>query len=219
MYKFTDLVIATMNRRFIGMFNRIKSLREAREIIKAVDELYEELDEVTRKYLLLIARKIYNTINTEDWIEDMAVIWLMEQLNAYDPVTKYVYTHEVDRKKARLVEAMIASDDKPKEVETAKKLWAKQARQYADNITEQAVLKAYSDMGIPYVRWQTEEDERVCSECARRDGVVYPRKEVPPKPHYGCRCILIGVSDAFSERNRRTDNRDFKTRQFSGIET
>ena len=212
MYEFTDLVIATINRRLIGMFNRLKGLNGDKIIIKAVNELYAELDEMLRKYLLLIARKMYNSINFEDWIEDMAVIWLMEQLEAYDPVTKYVYVNEVDRKRARLIEALIASDDKPKEVENAKRLWARQVRQYADNVTEQAVLKAYSDMGIQYVRWQTEEDEKVCRACIKRDGAVYPIKEVPPKPHYGCRCILVEVKNAFPERDRRTDNRNIEAR-------
>jgi len=202
MYEFTEKVIATINRRIIGMFNRLKGINDEKAIIHAVNELYEELDEMLRKYLLLIARKIYSSVNLEDWIEDLAVIWLMELLEGYDPVTKYVYTHEVERKKARLIEAMIASNDKAKEVETAKRLWARQVRQYADNVTHEAVLEAYKDKQIERVEWQTEEDERVCKECVRRNGVVYFITEVPPKPHYGCRCILVGVSDDISTRNR-----------------
>lgn len=196
-YDFTERVIETLNRRFVGLFNRLKTLNPENHglIIAEVTEVYEEADRLTRECLLLIANRTYRDtariIDAEDWIEDLSVMWLMEFLEDYDPVTKYVYVHEADRKRARLVEAIIASKDAPKEVETAKRLWAKQARQYADNITQKAMEKVYKDNGVDYVTWVTEQDDKVCVECNKRDGVRYPRKEIPPKPHYGCRCWTV----------------------------
>lgn len=206
-YDFTDKVIGTLNRRFVTLFNRLKSLNpnNEKDVISEVTKVYEEADRITREYLLLIATRTYRevcrSINCEDWIEDMSVIWLMEILDGYDPVTKYVYTHEVDRKRARLIEAIISSNDTAKEVENAKRLWAKQARQYADNVTDRAMVKVYKDNNIEYVVWQTEQDEKVCAECVRRNNVRYIREEVPPKPHYGCRCWLIPYGEITADRS------------------
>ena len=196
LYDFIDKVIGTLNRRFIALFNRLKSLKNEDEIIEAVNILYAEIDKITRDYLLLIARKVYKLLSEDDddIVEDFITLaWINRALKGYDPVTKYVYTHEVDRKRTRLIETLIASDDKPKEVETAKRLWSKQAAQYADNIALKAATTAYEKNGINEVIWVTEQDSRVCKICRDRDGVRYRLENVPVRPHYGCRCWLRTV--------------------------
>ena len=193
MYNYTDKIIATLNRRYIVLFNRLKNLSDDDdEIVLEVNRIYEEIDRITKEYYLLLARKIYRItmdMVEGDW-EDIEALWLLKILDDYDPVTKYVYNHEVDRKRARLIEALIASDNKAQEVERAKKLWARQSKQYAEIITDKATEKAYRDSHIEEVVWITERDGRVCEVCKGRDGKRYFINQVPSKPHYGCRCRI-----------------------------
>lgn len=195
LYDFIDKVVGTLNRRYIALFNKLKNLKTEKEIIQGVDDVYKEIDRITREYLLLIARKVYRLLyDDDDIIEDIITLaWIDEVLREYDPITKYVYVHEVDRKRARLIEAMIASDDKAKEVETATRIWSKQATQYADNIALKSAEKVYKDSGVKEVIWHTEQDSRVCNICRDRDGVRYTLEKVPVRPHYRCRCWLSAV--------------------------
>lgn len=193
LYAYTDIIIGNLNRKNIGNFDQLKTLPK-KLVITRVTEVYKEVDDYTKKYFLTLAKKIYKEcarkfgFNDED---DITLMWLMAILEGYDPVTKYVYTHEVDRKRARTVEALMASDTPAKEVDTALKQWTRQVRQYADTVTDKAIEKVYIDNDIEEVMWQTEEDNKVCEECEELNGMVFPRDNVPPKPHYGCRCYLI----------------------------
>jgi SPP1 gp7 family putative phage head morphogenesis protein len=44
--------------------------------------------------------------------------------------------------------------------------------------------------GIEEVEWVAEDDSRTCKICRERNGKVYKIDEIPPKPHYNCRCTL-----------------------------
>jgi len=50
---------------------------------------------------------------------------------------------------------------------------------------------------LPALKWETSQDEKVCSECAKQDGHVYYRKEYDLlndiNMHVGCRCNLVPV--------------------------
>ena len=59
-----------------------------------------------------------------------------------------MYLHEVDRKRSRFAESLIASDTKTKEVETALRYWSAMVTQYAIEVTDAAVKQAYIDDGI-----------------------------------------------------------------------
>lgn len=193
-YGYADIIFNTLTRRYIGLFNKLKGLEgyTEKEIIRAVNEVYKEVDDITRKYLLLLLKKVFREVidylDTQDVVDTVYELWLMQLLEGYDPVTKYVYIHEVDRKRARAIESIIASDNKQAEIETAKKQWSKQAKQYADNIVKVAVDHAFTEAEIDEVIWCTEEDTRVCPQCESWDGNIYPLDDYPEKPHYGCRC-------------------------------
>ena len=116
--------------------------------------------------------------------------WLNKILEEADPVVMYRFESEAQRKKDRLVEALIAAHVKSREIDKALRLWTLQVAHYADKSVDRATLQAYSDLGVKNVVWVTMEDEKVCAECAERDGNVYPIDEVPPKPHIRCRCEL-----------------------------
>ena len=151
-------------------------------VIRAAKKMYSGLDATAKKSFLRIARSIYKDA-------DDAFIFLI--LDDYDPVVKYVYTHEVDRKRARFAEAFIASPNKRAEIRTALRLWSAMIAQYTINVTDAATIQSYKDSGVTHVRWVSVEDKRRCDDCRKRDGVVYGIDKIPPKPHIGCRCYVV----------------------------
>lgn len=189
MYEYADKVTEYIDKQLIRRYSRLKSLVSFDElnVLQSVNSLYQELDVIIRKMFLLIARKTYlQTVKydygsiDEEWVDNF--------LNGYDPVSKYVFTHELDRKSARLVEAIMASTTKTKEIDAAMRSMSLMIRAYSIRITDEAALQAFRDDGTEYVRWVSERDERTCSICRKRDGKRYSIGGLPSKPHINCRC-------------------------------
>ncbi len=182
-YKYADAEMRRLNKRFVRMFGNFGAIdMDELNVLRSAKKLYSDLDSMSRKSFLRIARNIYKDA-------DDAFVFLI--LDDYDPVVKYVYTHEVDRKRARFAEAFIASPNKRAEVKTALRLWSAMITQYAITVTDKATLQSYIDMGVTSVQWISVEDKRRCDECRKRDGVVYDIDKIPPKPHIGCRCYVV----------------------------
>ena len=183
MYKKLDKTLPTINKRFIREFAKIKHMVDFDElnVILASRTLYSTIDRQAREYFLRLAQETYDG----DTITQM---WIMGFLNLYNPVTKYVYTHEVDRKRARLAESVIASETKAEEVDVALRYWSQMVRQYGVDVIDAAIIQSYKDRGYTKVVWNTEEDSRVCNDCLNREGRVYDIDDLPAKPHWGCRC-------------------------------
>lgn len=164
--------------------------------METVRGLYGNLVADNQEIFMELAGESYQ--QAEPHGEDVpSVAWLLALLLAYDPITKYVYTHEVERKRARLAEALIsvgkAQRKQNEEWRRALSLWSQQTAQYADIVTDAAVIKAFMDAGITKVRWITQEDEKVCKTCREMNGKVYPITELPDKPHWRCRCYFEAV--------------------------
>lgn len=66
-----------------------------------------------------LAKKIYKKADM-DLVEEL--------LEMYNPVTKYVFNHEVERKKSRFAESIIASNYKKGEIETPLKMSSRTER-------------------------------------------------------------------------------------------
>lgn len=59
--------------------------------------------------------------------------------------------------------------------------------------TNKATHDALQDSSIDYVKWTTEEDDRVCDICEPMDGNVYELSDAPvpqDDTHFGCRCAI-----------------------------
>lgn len=192
MYKYTDKVILYMKKRFIRLFSQFKSQLSFDElnVIQSSKALYEELEQIVEVSLLMIAKRAYKD-HGGTRVDAIDLAWLLGWLNDYDPVAKYVYTHEVERKCSRLAESIIASPNKAAEIDVALRYWSNMVSQFAITITDRAVEKAYIDNGVERVMWVTIEDEKRCRECRERDGKIYDIAKKPPKPHIGCRCYVI----------------------------
>lgn len=160
---------------------------DALNVISKSEKLYHELDEMNKEAFLEIAKQSYRLVNPNtDGNINMA--WLLALLVRYDPITKYVYTHEVDRKRSRFAESVIASNTKSKEFTTAENLWYRQTKQYADNTTDEARVQAYKDQGVKVLYWHTNMDGKECKVCRDRNGKAYPINKLAVKPHQNCRC-------------------------------
>lgn len=192
MYEYTDVIIRYLNKRFIEVFHRLKSLVSFDElnVLKSTRLIYDELMQITEEKLLELAVYYYNgTVKNPKTNIDWE--WLYLILDDYDPITKYVFLHEVERKRARLAESILASQNKSKEIDTALRYWSAMVTQYAIEVTDEAVKQAYVDDGVEMVMWVSMLDDRRCKECEKREGKVYDISNVPPKPHIGCRCYLV----------------------------
>ena len=105
MYKYADKVLKKLNLKFIRLFSKFKSQLHIDElnILSASRLLYEQLEESAEKAFLLIARDTYKKYG--DKHKQLDNDWVLDFLEEYDPVTKYVYLHEVERKQARFAES------------------------------------------------------------------------------------------------------------------
>lgn len=197
-YALADKAIALLNRKAIIRFQKAKQRMQRAgfdelNVISACQELYTGLDRDNRQAYLNMAQMTYkrakpNGKEEPDW--PFIFMWL----DGYNEVTRYVYTHEVDRKRAYVQEALLSTSTQRGRSEALQKglrYWANMSGQYADIITDQSMLKAYRDAGVQYVMWVTEQDEKVCSICRPLDGKVYPIDNVPKKQHWHCRCYLV----------------------------
>ena len=192
MYEYADKIIAYLNKRFIRLFGKLKGITVIDElnVINTVNSVYNEAEELVEKYFLELAQKVYKS-TVSNPLTEIGEMWITGFLKEYNPTTKYVYTHEVERKAAKCAESILASNTKVKEIENALRYWSNMVAQYADDITLEATLQAYKDDGVEKVMWMTELDNRRCKECAKREGQVYDINKIPPKPHIGCRCWVV----------------------------
>ena len=156
-------------------------------VISSTKLLYEQLKhDTTHGYYTLIHRIYPTTKKSEhDIVEEL--------FEMYNPITKYVFNHEVERKQARLAESILSSDNTALELKVGLRLWIRQITQYAVDLTDKVMLLKYKDEGILEVEWYTQPDEWVCHKCRALHGTRWAIDKVPPKPHYNCRCYVKPV--------------------------
>ena len=195
MYEFTDKGIKEINRviqhEFSILRQTILTFDEVNAVQIAVNGAYGAVYTAVRKIYLELANEAYRASTGRDGLFTM--LFVDQFLYQYDPLTKYVFAHEFDRKRARTFEALVASKKKDfsKEIKQAMYNLTVQTTQYADEVTDTATLQGYVDAGIERVRWISEQDGRVCNECRSRNGRTYDVHKVPMKPHVRCRCYLL----------------------------
>ena len=176
-----------LNQGFITGFDEIN-------ILSAVNTTYEDVINMSVDALKKIAKQTYRWVCDDDFEADL---WMSGFLQLYDPVTHYKWYDEADRKRSRAYEAIMScrtSAERKKQIEVALKAWAKQFEQTADDVVVAVVKKAYEDNGIKYVKWVTKKDKRVCPDCHKRDGKIYPITSPDLHPlHYNCRCWWMPI--------------------------
>ena len=187
-----------MTVRGFDELNVLRTVSLTREIVQRIDECnrkgYKKIAKYVDDWFLydVLMEDEGERVKTEEVVD--------ETLKAYNPVTGYVYASELDRKRARLVEEIqtaVFTLDRAryeKVLRKAANLFYTQSMQYAIDVADAVMREAMRANGITKVMWLTERDERVCAECAMRDGKTFPIAKVPPKPHYNCRCVTVPVA-------------------------
>lgn len=193
-YTRTDKLIDALNRRYVIQFGIMRARLKFDElhIMKLVKSLYDQLLEETIEFYIALVRTEYEeeTDSVLDMVE--AEAFVMNLLTTANPVTEYIFDNEFHRKADKLIEALLARyEDKDSIIDHHMKWLGRQMSQGALTVKDAILIKAYEDLGVTMVRWVTAEDEKVCEECRRLDGKVFRIKEVPDKPHFNCRCIVI----------------------------
>lgn len=125
--------------------------------------------------------------------------WLEGFHREYNPVTKYVYENELERKQARFFESIVADveakdrHEMEADYKAAENAWKRQTRQAMIDTEDRAAVTAYRDAGVEEAMWISVCDNRTCEECSALNGLIFPVDRVPDKPHYGCRCYIVPV--------------------------
>ena len=194
-YQKTDKTIAYLNKQYAKLFRQLTSFDEL-NVINVSHEIYDEVLKLVEQESTRLVKAVYDsysenhTISTAD-----ATAFVLALMLAYNPVTKYVYKNELERKRSRFAEGVIASDTPIEEIELAKRLLVALNKQFEDDVTFDTVVKALEDDGVKEVRWVTEEDDKRCAECKSRHGKIYKIHNIPSKPHRFCRCYVERVRD------------------------
>lgn len=194
-YSKTDKTIAYLNKQYAKLFRKVTSFDEL-NVISVSHEIYDEAREIVEREATRLVKSVYDSYRESGAIPASdARDFVAALMGAYNPTTKYIYKNELDRKRSRFAEGVISSDAPRDEIELAKRLLAALNKQFADDATFDAVVKAYEDDGIDRVRWVTAVDDRRCKECKARHHKIYPIQKIPPKPHLHCRCYVEKVED------------------------
>lgn len=202
-YSHADKALKVLNDTIGREFQNISvSLRfdelNVIKVKKQIGAMYTRINlEVIRQFEK-VARHVFDDTENELGVthtEFVSGSFVLALFKRYDPVTKYVYTSEWERKRDRLVESIMASDGRRELRQALKRaldLMAFQVRQYADNLTDETRREVFERAGVDEVKWNTQHDVKVCGECNDRDGMIYPIDAVPCK-HNRCRCYLTAV--------------------------
>ena len=170
---------------------------------KHIDKLHKKIFKIIKSEFLVVANDIYAEVSDEAIalgfngdLGDIDETWIEEFFEKYSPVTKYVFTNELERKLSRLFEALIADlEERLESYSTTEKLLVRQVKQsgieFEDSITEEV----YRDLGIEKVQWVSEQDDKTCGICAELDGEIFDLEDVPPKQHINCRCYITAVKE------------------------
>jgi SPP1 gp7 family putative phage head morphogenesis protein len=186
-YQTADKVISYLIKRYQRLFRKARTTAfDELNVIAVSHDIYDTALSETKQEMARLSRVVYERYGDREDFDGTAFVLAL--MLAYDPVTKYVYENEVDRKRARFVEGVLGSPSPLEEIKLAERLWVSMNKVFADEVTFQTMIQAYRDMGVKKVRWVTSEDERRCATCGAMHGKIYSIDKVPPKPHRNCRC-------------------------------
>ena len=151
------------------------------QIKKHVHKLYKSIYKTVKQEFLKVLNEIYQTIYDEAVamgfdgdIRNLDEAWVEEFFNWYNPVTKYVFSNEIDRKESRLFEALVSNElERLKSYAYAERLITNQIEQYAIDLEDSIAKVVYEDAGAEKVMWNAEHDHKTCSDCAELDGQIF----------------------------------------------
>jgi SPP1 gp7 family putative phage head morphogenesis protein len=194
-------IISKVSREF--RHNRLAPFDELNVVKtnKHIKKLYDKVYHIVLSEFVDIANSVYGEIYNETVDQgfegersELDEGWVEEFLADYSPVTKFVFKNELDRKRARLSESILASKaEKNLSYKRAENLLKRQIKQSAIDLEDSIADEVYKDLGVEQVMWVAEDDNKTCGECNALDGQIFDVDEVPPKQHWHCRCYTVAV--------------------------
>jgi SPP1 gp7 family putative phage head morphogenesis protein len=170
---------------------------------KHVNKLYKDVYKIIKKEFSEILNPLYVEIYDEAKalgfdgdLRDLDEGWIEEFFDEYNPVTKYVFKNEIDRKKSYLFESLVADvGSRHQSYVKAEKYLVRQVKQCGIDIEDAVALQVFKDLGVEKVKWVAEHDYKTCGVCSELDGETFVIDDAPDKQHHNCRCYLIPVRD------------------------
>lgn len=185
---FDELNVVNTRKTTQAIYDRFLSDNEAM-YLKAAKDAYKKA---------LIAAEKEGFSGERDEIDGE---WLVGLLAGVNFVSGYLYNKEAERKRLRLNEQILTAREYNNRtmyqdsLRRSANLWWSQTVLYGISTVDEATVKGFKDMGVRDVRWVAAEDERTCLTCGGRHNKVYRINNIPPKPHYGCRCYVVPVNE------------------------
>lgn len=199
MAKITTKIHREFRHNRLALFDEMNVLQIKRHVNKLYKNIYKTVKNEFLKILDPISEAIYTEaleVGFDGDIRDLDQGFIEEFFQEYNPVTKYVFKNEIDRKNSRLFESLVAStQERYQSYKTAENLITKQIKQYAIELEDKVAKTVYKDLGVKKVMWVAENDHKTCADCNALDGEIFSLDDAPPKQHYNCRCVLIPVKD------------------------
>ena len=170
---------------------------------KHIQKLYKNAFKAIKNEFLEILNPLYQEIYDEALalgfdgdLRDLDESWIEEFFDEYNPVTKYVFSNEIDRKESYLFEALVSDPSmKHQSYTKAEKYLVRQVKQSGIDIEDAVTRQVYKDLGVQKVMWNTEHDYKTCGVCSEMDGQIFNLDDVPPKQHINCRCWITPVKE------------------------
>ena len=201
MYEYIDENVERLKKQTQTAFNnfRLSLLKfdelNVMQVKTETESLFTKLKRQSNRFYTGLLNHLAESMGFEEDKYD-----LDELLETYSGTLLYSFSTEMERKRERLFETMVAIDDMsdPDILSQQKKNirhWNTQVEEFGVDIERNIFLSELRDSGIRKVQWMTAEDERVCTDCSDLNGIVSDIDYVPRRPHIGCRCWLKGVSE------------------------
>lgn len=201
MYEYIDENVERLKKQTQTAFNnfRLSLLKfdelNVMQVKTETESLFTKLKRQSDRFYTGLLNHLAESMGFEEDKYD-----LDELLETYSGTLLYSFSTEMERKRERLFETMVAIDDMsdPEILSQQKKNirnWNTQVEEFGVDIERNIFLSELRDSGIRKVQWMTAEDERVCTDCSDLNGIVFDIDNVPRRPHIGCRCWLKGVSE------------------------
>lgn len=212
MYRHLDKLLAAARKKIRVEFNRVGSLGfDELNVVNTKKVTQGMFDRFLRDNEVLYLRaakdahaKAVKSAKAEGFSgksEEVDGSFVEAVLLGYNLVTGYLYGKEADRKRLRLNEQILTAREYgdgqmfQSSLRRTANLWWTQTVQYGISMVDEATIKGFRDMGVRYVRWVTANDEKRCEVCGKRHNKIYRLNQIPPKPHYGCRCHIVPVQN------------------------
>ena len=170
-------------------------------IRKHIKKLYKKtrsiIEEEFTSIFLLLCQEVADearALGYDGDIQDLDEGWIEEFFEEYSPVTKYVFSNEIDRKESYLFEALVADmATKHQSYQKAEKYLINQVKQGGIEFDDAVAKTVYKAVGVKKVRWIAEDDSKTCGVCRELDGEIFDLDKLPPKQHHNCRCTFSPV--------------------------